>query len=156
MPPAGEMSSRDQSGSVLVRTYPGTVCGGLVPVGGGSRGRREAVGDPGSIGYWSTLKSFLATSILGSAKEDRKRKTMSARSAPRWLRLATALHSRASPWPKRHMAVLSHHSDITHEYALHLRARPPSLFTVSLDVVDSLRLQAVHRLDSSEPLHAHQ
>ena len=41
VPPAGEMSIRDQSGTVLVRTYPGTVCGGLVPVGGGSRGRLE-------------------------------------------------------------------------------------------------------------------
>ena len=46
VPPAGEMSSRDQSGPVLVRTYPGTVCGGLVSVGGGSRGRRGTVPDP--------------------------------------------------------------------------------------------------------------
>ena len=45
VPPAGEMSIRDQSGSVLVSTYPGTVCGGLVPVGGGSRGRRGTVPD---------------------------------------------------------------------------------------------------------------
>ena len=63
VPPAGDMSSRDQSGPVLVRTYPGTVCGGLVPVGGGSRGRREAVGDPlhvsmKSVGKGLTQMSF--------------------------------------------------------------------------------------------------
>ena len=51
VPPAGDMSSRDQSGPVLVRTYPGTVCGGLGPVGGGSRGRRGTVPDPGRIAY---------------------------------------------------------------------------------------------------------
>ena len=52
VPPAGEMSSRDQSGSVLVRTYPGTVCGGLGPVGGGSRGRRGTVPSLGVL--WNT------------------------------------------------------------------------------------------------------
>ena len=42
----GGTSSRDQSGTYLLRTGPYPVRGGPVPVGGGSRGRREAVGDP--------------------------------------------------------------------------------------------------------------
>ena len=41
----GGTSSRDQSGTYLLRTGPYPVRGGPVPVGGGSRGRREAVGD---------------------------------------------------------------------------------------------------------------
>ena len=49
VPPAGDMSSRDQSGPVLVRTYPGTVCGGLVPVGGGSKGRQGTAPDPNRV-----------------------------------------------------------------------------------------------------------
>ena len=62
VPPAGEMSSRDQSGPVLVRTYPGTVCGGLVPVGGGSRGRRGAVPDPLILSDESVGKGLKLTS----------------------------------------------------------------------------------------------
>ena len=53
------------------------------------------------------------------------------------------------PWPKRHMAGLSHHSGITLKYARHGSARPPSLFTVSLDVVDCHVLPWLRRLRSS-------
>ena len=45
----GGTSSRDQSGTYLLRTGPYPVRGGPVPVGGGSRGRREAVGDLGPL-----------------------------------------------------------------------------------------------------------
>ena len=45
----GGTSSRDQSGTYLLRTGPYPVRGGPVPVGGGSRGRREAVGDPSPL-----------------------------------------------------------------------------------------------------------
>ena len=62
VPPAGDMSSRDQSGSVLVRTYPGTVCGGLGPVGGGSRGRRGTVADPDHIACDQVRKGVKACS----------------------------------------------------------------------------------------------
>ena len=43
---SGATSSRVRIGSYLLRIYPYPAHGGLGPVGGGSRGRREAVGDP--------------------------------------------------------------------------------------------------------------
>ena len=60
---SGATSSRVRIGSYLLRIYPYPAHGGLGPVGGGSKGRREAAGDPGMVNHTRAGKGLIAETV---------------------------------------------------------------------------------------------